>query len=270
MFHLASAIFWAVLQPFNLIGLLIAAAVGAALLRWRKISIALGVLAFLLLAFSGWTTLGALLLHPLEDRFARPHTPPAHVDGIVVLGGGFEGAINLARGGYELNSSGDRFVEAAILARRYPEARLIVSGGSGSVFLAGEGDADTAPRLLTALGVAPGRIELENRSRDTFENALFSLDMAKPEPGETWLLVTSAFHMPRAVGAFRQTGFAIVPWPVDYKTSGREVPGLSEDNVLDSLRNTSVAIREWIGLLAYRVTGRSESLLPSADRAAGA
>src|SRR5690606_8417241 len=135
----------------------------------------------------------------------------------------------------ELNASGDRFVEAAILARRYPEARLIVSGGSGSVFLQGEGDADTAPRLLSGLGVEPERILLENKSRDTFENARFSFAMARPQPGETWLLVTSAFHMPRAVGAFRQAGFPVVPWPADYRTSGRERFGPAADNVLDSL-----------------------------------
>jgi uncharacterized SAM-binding protein YcdF (DUF218 family) len=184
---------------------------------------------------------------------------------IVVLGGGFEGAINLARGGYELNASGDRFVEAAILARRYPDARLIISGGSGSVFIEGEADADTAPRLLMALGVPQERILLENKSRDTFENARFSREIADLQPGETWLLVTSAFHMPRSVGAFRQAGFQVVPWPVDYKTTGRERPGPTEDNVLDSLRNTTAAIREWIGLIAYRVTGRTDSLLPALD-----
>ena len=265
MFHLASAVFWALVQPFNLIGLLIAASLLAALLSRRKLSIAFGAAGLLVLALSGWTTFGALLLHPLEDRFARPDPPPAHVDGIVVLGGGFEGAINLARRGYELNASGDRFVEAAILARRYPEARLIVSGGSGSVFLQGEGDADTAPRLLSGLGVEPERILLENKSRDTFENARFSFAMARPQPGETWLLVTSAFHMPRAVGAFRQAGFPVVPWPADYRTSGRERFGPAADNVLDSLANTNVAIREWLGLLAYRVTGRTASLLPAQE-----
>ena len=263
MFHLASAIFWALVQPFNLASLLIAAALIAAIFRWRKLSITFGVFAFLVVALAGWTTFGALLLHPLESRFARPDPAPQHVDGIIVLGGGFEGAVNLARGGYELNDSGDRFIEAAILARRYPEARLIVSGGSGSVFLPGEGDADTAPRLLTALGVAPARIELENRSRDTFENARFSMSMAGFGPDETWLLVTSAFHMPRAVGAFRRAGFPVLPWPADYKTTGRERPGLTDDNVLDSLRNTSIGIREWMGLLAYRMVGRSDSILPS-------
>src|SRR5690606_36595023 len=139
-----------------------------------------------------WTSAGALLLKPLEERFSRPDLPP-RVDGIVVLGGGFEGAVNLARGGYELNSSGDRFVEAAVLARRFTEARIVVSGGAGAVILKGQGDADTAPALLGALGVPAGRIVVENRSRNTFENATFTAELVPQEPGETWLLVTSAF-----------------------------------------------------------------------------
>ncbi|MFC6489035.1 YdcF family protein [Nitratireductor sp. GCM10026969] len=263
MFHLASAVFWALLQPVNLVGLLFAATLAASLLHWRRVALAAGFLGLLVLGLAGWTTLGAMLLHPLEERFHRPAQAPADVDGILILGGGFEGAINLERGGYELNASGDRLIEAAILARRYPEARLVVSGGSGSVFLEGEGDADTAPRLLTALGVARERIELENQSRDTYENAAFSRKHIDPHPGETWLLVTSAYHMPRAVAVFRNAGFPVVPWPVDYKTAGNERVGLAADNVLDSLRNTTVALREWLGLFAYWLVGRTDTLLPA-------
>lgn len=265
MFHVASAIFWGLVQPFNLAVLLVAASLVATFVHRRRISLSLGLLAFLILGLSGWTTLGALLLHPLENRFQKVDLLPDKVDGIIVLGGGFEGAINLVRGGYELNASGDRLVEAAILARRWPEARLVVSGGSGALILPGEGDADTAPRLLTALGVEPHRIELENRSRDTHENALFSRRLVDPRPGEVWLLVTSAFHMPRAAGAFRQAGFPVVAWPVDYKTTGEERFGLAADNVLDSLRNTTTATREWLGLAAYRLTGRTGELLPAPE-----
>ncbi|TIT46564.1 MAG: YdcF family protein, partial [Mesorhizobium sp.] len=128
-----------------------------------------------------------------EERFPKPPLPEK-VDGIVVLGGGFEGAINLVRGGHELNSSGDRMVETAILARRFPQAKVVVSGGNGSLFFDGEGDADTAPRLLEALGVPADRLILEDKSRNTYENAVFSRELVKPKPGETWLLVTSAFH----------------------------------------------------------------------------
>jgi len=262
MFHYASAIFWGLLQPVNLVGLLLLASVVAGAFRWRITALLASSAGLLVLALSAWTTFGALLLHPLEHRFSRPDPVLENITGIIVLGGGFEGAINLARGGYELNDSGDRFVEAAILARRFPDARLIISGGNGSVMLAGEGDADTAPRLLEALGVERSRIELENQSRDTYENALMTRRLVEPRPGERWLLVTSAFHMPRSVNLFRKAGFEVIPWPVDYKTSGMEGVGLAEDNVIDSMRNTTLGLREWIGLLAYWLTGRTESILP--------
>ncbi|MET3792676.1 YdcF family protein [Aquamicrobium terrae] len=262
MFFYLSKLFWFVAQPVNLIGLLIVAGILLAIAGWRRLSLLLSFCAFLILAIGAWTSTGALLLHPLEDRFARPDPAPAQVAGIIVLGGGFEGGVNLVRGGYELNSSGDRFVEAAVLARRYPQARVVVTGGSGSLMLEGEGDGDTAPRLLTALGVEPGRLVLENRSRNTYENAVFTREMVDSKAGETWLLVTSAFHMPRSVALFRKAGFDVVPWPADYRTAGNEHVGLTQDNVADSLQNLTVAMREWIGLLAYWLSGRIDSPLP--------
>ncbi|MBN7776867.1 YdcF family protein [Nitratireductor aquimarinus] len=265
MFHFVSAIGWLFLQPLGLAAILIAVSVVTAFFGWRRLSMTAGGLSFIVLFLSAWTTLGALLLGPLEDRFQKPDPVPETVHGIVVLGGGLEGSINSARGGHELNASGDRFVETAILARRFPQAKILISGGQGAVFLAGEGDADTAPRLLTALGVDPERLILENRSRDTYENARFSSEMVQPAEGETWLLVTSAFHMPRAVGVFRKAGFPVTPWPVDYKTAGNEKPGLAEDNALDSLRNLTVGIREWLGLVAYWFAGRTDVFLPASD-----
>ena len=270
MFFYLSKVFWLLLQPINLTGILLGVALVALLLGWRKFAIFTVAKAFLVLALSTWTSLGALLLHPLEDRFARPNPPPADIAGIIVLGGGFEGSVNLARGGYELNASGDRFVEAAVLARRYPSARVVVTGGAGTLLLEGEADGDTAPRLLTALGVEPSRLVLENRSRNTYENAVFTKEMVDPQPGEIWLLVTSAFHMPRSIGLFRRAGFDVVAWPADYRTAGNETPGLAQDNHADSLQNTTLAIREWIGLIAYRLTGRLDEVLPGPQEASDA
>lgn len=150
MFFYLSKVFWFFIQPLNLTIFLLLAGLVAAFFGRRR-------LAFLVLALSAWTSLGALLLNPLEERFPRPPLPQK-VDGIVVLGGGFEGGINLVRGGYELNSGGDRMVETAVLARRFPDAKVVVSGGNGELFLDGEGDAATAPRLLGALGVTPERL----------------------------------------------------------------------------------------------------------------
>lgn len=263
MFYYLSKIFWLVADPIDLTAILLAIGLLALFLGWRRLGATLATAALGLLLLATWTTFGALLLRPLEDRFARPNPAPVDIAGIVVLGGGFEGAVNLARGGYELNDSGDRIVEAAVLAHRYPDARIVVSGGNGSLLLAGEGDADSAPRLLTALGVAPERLVLENRSRNTYENAVFSRDVVKPQPGQTWLLVTSAFHMPRSMALFREAGFDAVAWPTDYKTLGTERPGLTRDNQLDSLRNTSIGIREWTGLVAYWLAGRIDSPFPA-------
>ncbi|TPL08358.1 YdcF family protein [Mesorhizobium sp. B2-4-14] len=262
MFFYLSKIFWFFIQPLNLAILLLLAGLLAALFDHRRLTGTSSVLAFLILALSAWTSLGAMMLNPLEERFPRPPLPEK-VDGIVVLGGGFEGAINLVRGGYELSTSGDRMVETAILARRFPQAKVVISGGNGSLFLDGEGDADTAPRLLGPLGVSADRLVLEDKSRNTYENAVFSRKLVDPKPGETWLLVTSAFHMPRAKALFDKAGFPTIPWPVDYRTSGKEGVGLFRDNAADSLQNTTMAIREWIGLFAYWLSGRIDQPFPA-------
>lgn len=262
MFFVLSKLAGFLLNVTHLIALLVVAGLVLVLLRRRRTGLAAIGFGAAILCVGIWTTTGAVLLHPLEERHARPDPAPAAVAGVIVLGGGFEGGVNLARGGYELNQSGDRFVEAVVLARRYPDARIVVTGGSGSLMLEGEADGDTAPRLLTALGVAPERLVMENRSRNTHENAQFTRALVEPAPGETWLLVTSAYHMPRAMGLFRKAGFDVTPWPVDYRTAGNEPIGLARDNAFDSLQNLNLALREWTGLAAYRLTGRTDRLLP--------
>jgi uncharacterized SAM-binding protein YcdF (DUF218 family) len=262
MFFYVSKIFWFIAQPLNLTICLMALSLAFAAARRRKAMAAALFLGFLVLTLATWTSLGQLLLTPLEERFQRPDPEPTDVAGIVVLGGGFEGAINLARGGHELNTGGDRYVEAAILARRYPQAKVVVTGGTGTLVLEGEGDGATAPRLLEALGVDPQRLILENESRDTYENAVFTRRLVTPAPGETWLLVTSAFHMPRAMALFAKAGFAVTAWPADYRTTGREGVSLFADNPVDSLQATTVALREWIGLIAYWLAGRIDSPFP--------
>lgn len=261
MFFYLSKTFWFFIQPLNLAIFLLLVGLAALAIGWRRISAVSTVLSALVLVLAAWTSVGALMFHPLEDRFPRP-APPEKVDGIVVLGGGFEGAVNLARGGYEMNGGGDRFVETAVLALRYPQAKVLISGGTGTVLIDGEPDADTAIRFLAAFGIARERLIIENRSRTTYENAVYSKEIANPQPDQTWLLVTSAFHMPRAMGLFRAAGFDVVPWPVDYRTSGEEGIGLFRDNPADSLQVTSLALREWLGLIAYWLSGRIASPLP--------
>ncbi len=262
MFFVLAKVFFFFVQPLGMVSLLLALSLILAMLRQRRAALASGTAAFLVLVLSAWSSLGVLALQPLETRFERPDPPPAEVAGIIVLGGFFEGRINLVRGGHELNSAADRIVEGAALARRYPEARIVVTGGTGALLVEGEGDAETAPRLLASLGIPPERIVTEIESRDTYENAAFTRALVDPQPGETWLLVTSAFHMPRSVLLFEQAGFEVVPWPTDYRSTGNEGLSLSRTDPVSTLQTTTIAIREWVGLLAYRLSGRTDRLLP--------
>jgi uncharacterized SAM-binding protein YcdF (DUF218 family) len=262
MFFYLSKTFWFFAQPLNLALFLLVIGWALAMLGRRRLGGLASFLAVLILVLASWTSIGALMLNPLEERFQRPVSLPQKIDGIVVLGGGLEGAINLVRGGYEMNNDGDRFVETVVLARRFPDAKILISGGVGTVLLEGEGDADTAVRFFTALGIARERLVVENKSRNTAENAEFSKNLAASKAGENWLLVTSAFHMPRSVGLFRKVGFPVIPWPVDYRTSGTEGIGLFRDNAADALQNTTMALREWIGLAGYWLSGRIDSIFP--------
>lgn len=263
MFFYLSKIAWFVIQPLGLLFLIMLATGVAALMNWRRGAVLMSSFGLVLLVAGGWTNAGQMLLNPLEERFARPDPEPESVTGIIVLGGGMAGAVNLARGGHELEDAGDRFVEGAILARRYPQAKLVISGGSGALIAAGEGDADSAERLMIALGVARDRLVLENRSRNTEENARFTFDMVQPGEGETWLLVTSAFHMPRSMALFRKAGFAVTPWPVDYRTPGPAGLAMARRAPVDAMDELTLGLREWIGLSAYYLTGRIPQLFPS-------
>lgn len=265
MFFVASKVFWILAQPVSLALLLGVLGLALAFTRWRWASrlAILGGLA--VLGISAFSTLGYVLLRPLEAAFERPGTPPAAVTGIIVLGGGMDAEINQARGGYELNRSGDRFVEALRLARLYPDARLVVSGGIGDLDQQGEPEALAGERFFLDLGVEPDRLLLETRSRNTEENASFSKALVEPRTGETWLLVTSAFHMPRSVGLFRKAGFEVVPWPVDYRGTGAEGFGFTLHQPAENVTVTTLAMREWAGLIAYYLTGRIDDLLPTPE-----
>jgi len=150
----------------------------------------------------------------------------------------------------------------AELARRYPDARIVFSGGSGALIYDEGAEAPLALRLLESLGIPRARITLEDRSRNTVENAVLSKAIAQPKPGERWLLVTSAHHLPRAVGVFRKAGFPVEAYPVDWRTRGADDALRPFASVGDGLRRSDTAVREWVGLAIYWLTGRSSELFP--------
>jgi uncharacterized SAM-binding protein YcdF (DUF218 family) len=268
MLYYASKVFGFFAIPSNFVILI--GIIGALLLRTRfsRWGWRLAIGSLVLLAVIGFSPVGNALIVPLEERFPPWDHGRGAPHGMVVLGGALSPDVSHARDTVALNEAAERLTVTAELARRYPEALIIFSGGSGSVIFAERPEAEFALRLLEGLGVPRGRVIAEDKSRNTVENARFSRDIAQPKPGERWLLVTSAYHLPRAVGIFRKAGFPVEAYPVDWRTRGtgdvlRPFPTLGE-----GLRRTDTAMREWIGLLAYWIGGQSSELFPGPIRRA--
>lgn len=252
-----------ILSPSNIIGFLGLLGVLFLLIRRRLVGCVLLVISAVLLIIGGWSPLGRAALMTLEDRFPQPQLAEP-VTGIVMLGGAVNPHIAAERGQPTLNEAGERITAVAELSRRFPQARLLLSGGANHVLTAQPVTESAVARdLLVGLGVDPQRIELEERSRTTCENAEQSLLVAKPKEGDRWLLVTSASHMPRAVACFRAVGFAVIPYPVDYRTRGSDDLRRPVDSIADGLQALDLAAHEWIGLATYRLLGQTRELLPS-------
>lgn len=218
--------------------------------------------AITLLALCAYSPVGNLLLYPLEARFPQWDASRGAPDGIIVLGGPIDPDTSAAHRTPVVRNAADRIIAGAILARRYPNARLVFTGGNNNLIADGAKEADYAGEIFENLGIASQRLFMEARSRNTYENAEFTKAIVKPKPGERWLLVTSAYHMPRSVGLFRKAGFAVEPYPVDWRVGGREDVFEFEKYGADGLVRTDIGMREWLGLIAYRLAGRIDELLP--------
>jgi len=253
---------WAIVQPGNL--LLLCLLAGALLLlvsrgRRGKVLIALAALGFLVLAV---TPIGPAMLLALEERFPRPSALPEKIDGILVLGGAVDPGISRFLGETTFNSSVGRVLAAVALARRHPEAKLALVGGEGAFFPVGLAESRATSNFVIEEGISPERVIIEERSRSTHENALFAKAAIAPKLGETWVLVTSAFHMPRAVASFSAVGWPVIPYPVDFKTDPTTALRAGF-NLLDGLGTSTLAGKEWAGLLGYRLMGWTRELLPA-------
>ncbi len=249
---------WPFLQPSNLLFLIFA--LGALLLLMKRrragkrvlLTATLLTLAILILPIQSF------MMVPLETRFPQPALPD-RVDGIIMLGGSLH-AVNTAHWGRpQLSERGERIFETAMLAKRYPTARIVVSGGAWR--LAPASEAELATELLVELGVPRWRITQEQKARNTQQNAEFSMQLVNPKPDDVWVLVTSASHMPRSVGVFEKLGWPVIAYPVDYETNGK-VSWLLASSVGDRLSALDFAAKAWGALVAYRVLGATDTLFP--------
>jgi uncharacterized SAM-binding protein YcdF (DUF218 family) len=221
------------------------------------------VASVVLLAICGFSPIGNLLLYPLESRFPPWDESRGPPDGIVVLGGAIEPDLSAAHNIAVFGTSIDRIIAAAVLARRYPNAGIVFSGGNANLVSSDAAkEADFAMPVFESFGFAKDRLTMERRSRNTYENAEFSKTLVSPKSGERWLLVTSAHHMPRSVGIFRKVGFAVEPYPVDWRMGGRDDLLKFSDHFAERLSLVDTAAREWMGLMAYWIAGKTSEFFP--------
>ncbi|MEP3047601.1 MAG: YdcF family protein [Roseibium sp.] len=267
MFFYVAKIGYFIIQPSNF---LIALTLGGLLLclvkkrqRLGKLFIWFGVVGLLIFGFSpaaNWIIL------PLEDRFQRPGTLAGY-DGVIILGGAVDTVVTGERGDTALTTSGERLTIAARLARQIPDAKIIHTGGHGLIIPAQATEAEGAVRLFRDFGVSEERIVLEDTSRNTWENAVLTKELLQPGRQQTWLLVTSAYHMPRSIGVFEAAGWTgVTAYPVDYRTRGPNDRFLWFGGLSNGLRRFDIAFREWVGLAAYWATGRSSKIFPGPDK----
>ena len=254
--------------PSNL--LIALALAGILLMRTRLRRFGLGLLigAVLLLAAIGIAPVGNALMLPLEERFPKWDASRGSPYGIVVLGGAVSPDVSAARKDIALNEAAERMTAVAKLAREHPQAKIVFTGGSGRLF-GGATEADFVTSLFESFGIPRERIVLENRARNTVENAVLTKALVQPKPSERWLLVTSAHHMPRSVGIFRKAGFPVEAHPVDYRTRGSADLAGPFGSLAGGLARTDAAMHEWAGLLVYWLTGKTSELFPGQLPAGG-
>jgi uncharacterized SAM-binding protein YcdF (DUF218 family) len=262
VFFIASKIFWMLASPIDL--LLAGAFVGVLLGygRHARFGRALALAAILILVAAATLPVGLILIAPLEDRFPPPTADLPQPEGIIVLGGAIDDMASAARNETVFDEGGERLTEVVLLARRYPRARIVYTGGSAALMGATSTEALQARIFMSEMGVAPERVTIEDKSRTTFENARLTAAIVHPEPSQRWIIVTSAFHTPRAMGVFEKAGFHPIAYPVAFRTpGGKGDPRM----ILDPAKNLQIfqfALHEWIGLAAYWASGRIDHLFP--------
>ena len=258
---------WTLLAPSHLLlWLTLASAIAliagrARLGRWLTIVAAVVLVVFGVLPTGDW------LARRLENQYPRPAALPAHLDGILDLGGGLGAGILATRHAPAAALSEARLVSTFELARRYPDAKVVFAGGWGA-----HPDADAAAYVFAQMGLDPRRLTLEKRSRDTFENLLFTRRLVEPRRGEVWVLATSAIQMPRAMLVARELHWNMIPWPTDYLTApSGGARQLSEYlNVAGNLARSDAALHEELGLIAYQLRGQGGPAKPSPQPAGNA
>jgi uncharacterized SAM-binding protein YcdF (DUF218 family) len=261
MFFTLSKILWFIIEPLNL---LLLSVLACTLLFWtgsiRAAKVILTAASIVIMTVTLFPV-GDAMLRPLEQRFQTPAVVPDKLDGIILLGGAQEPLLTRAYHQPALNGAAETLTTFLALAKAHPEAKLVFSGGSGEIRHQDINEADTVRLFLQQQSFDPDRLSYETHSHNTYENVTFSKRLIQPKPGERWLLVTSAYGMPRAVGVFRAAGWPVIPYPCNYHV-GRRLHMLPSLHFAESFASLEMAVHEWVGLMVYYLTGKTDVFFP--------
>lgn len=261
-FFFLSKIAWFLVKPLNSLVFCLLAWLGFRHLGWPRTARFFAAVLLLYGAAILLTPLPELAVRALENRFALPADDGQDVAGIIVLGGATDdGAVAQARDQPLLNGAAERLTTAMALHRRMPDKPLIVTGFSGRLMPRGWNEAEITRRLFRQQGLDLEQVRFESASRNTAENARLTVAMVGEAQARPWLLVTSAWHMPRAVGSFRAAGLTVLPHPVDFRTQPSDL--VWPRDLGSSLGLAGIALHEGLGLLTYYLTGSSDELFPA-------
>lgn len=261
LFFYISKILWLIIAPDNLYLLLLTTGILLLFSRFKrlaqKILLSLMLITWIIAVFP----VGGWLFYPLETRFPTPPELPEHIDGIIVLGGSINPSLSQYWQQLETYSNHERLSQFILLAKQYPTARLVFTGGNASMRTGLPTEAEQVKQYLLQSGIEERRLILENRARNTYENAIFSKQLVHPSTQETWVLITSAYHQPRSVGIFCKQNWPVIPYPVDHNSLPERFfsPKFQLANHSADLVEAS---HEWLGLIAYYLTGKTTQLIP--------
>jgi uncharacterized SAM-binding protein YcdF (DUF218 family) len=213
--------------------------------------------ALVLLALMGFEPLPEALLSQLEEQYPEvaADTDLRGYAGIVILGGGMEsGRVSQHHVQPLLNDSAERVTVAVSVWQRNPTLRLVFTGGEGEFFGSGPSEAERARRFFASMGVPPEALTLEAHSHNTYENAVFTGQLPGLDMHQPWLLMTSAWHMPRSMATFQKAGWNVTPYPVDFRTGGS--PPWTRYDLRAGAAQWELLLHEWLGIASYRISTR--------------
>ncbi len=254
MFFIASKIFWYIFSPLTLIAILLMTGCLLLALKQAKWGRRATGLAIALFVIGGVLPTGPNLIVYLESRYDVPGIPD-DVAGFLVLGGAIHVQDETRARQMSIRDHGERFTEMLRLSRAYPQVPIVYSGGDGGLTQSSPKESDIVQNYLKEIGYLNERLRFENRSRSTYENMAYSLELVHPQPGDKWVLITSAFHMPRSAAVFRKGGWNVLPYPAGYLEDGT-YKVLGDLDVLGNFYKLQVATKEIVGIIAYKLTGK--------------